>query len=243
MLYGESYHIHLYTSGIYFLRDRSLIDKLYDTGLDELRVHPKNLKSTGVRELTREIKAEYPAWSIGFEMPSIPYRALDLVDLIRFADSHGLDFVNLNEFEFTDINYGTLREWGFVSVLHNSAVRDSKEAALEAFVAVKDDTEIPLHFCSSGSKDGIQLKQRYRRRAKSVKRPFEFVSEDGLLEFARLTVFDSKSFDLLIRMLEKLEIPSDYYAAKPDMLCVDIVDVIAVEIIDELRKNRKFVVT
>ncbi len=235
--YGSDYHLHLYTSGMHLLKNPELADELFEAGLDELRIHPKNLKTYPVWKFAADLKRRHKEKSIGFEVPAIPHAEEELERLILFADEHHLDFVNLNEFEFTEANFNSLREKGFVSVLHNSAVVSSRETALNVISKVKDKTTIPLHFCSSGSKDGIQLKQRYRRRAKQVKRPFEFVSDEGLLEFARLTVFDEKDFELLVSLLkDELEISDDMYETNKQILSIDIADVIAVEIIEELRE-------
>ncbi len=234
--HGEDYHIHLYTSGIFMLENEDIIHQLFEAGLDELRIHPKNLKTFPVWRLAAKIKKQYPNKSIGFEVPAIPNMEREIVELIAFADENDLDFVNLNEFEFTEANFEPLNKRGFVSVLHNSAVINSRETAMKAFEMVKDKTQITLHFCSSGSKDAIQLKQRYKRRAKQVRRPFEFVSEEGLLEFARLTVFEEEEFETLLSILEDLEIPTEYYEINAELLYVDIADAIAVEIIEELRE-------
>ena len=235
--YGNNYHVHLYTSGMHLLKNPNLADLLFEAGLDELRIHPKNLRTFPVWKLAASIKTKYPDRLIGFEVPAIPHTEEELEKLILFADENGLDFVNLNEFEFTEANFKPLQGRGFVSVLHNSAVVSSRETAWKVIEKVKDKTKIPLHFCSSGSKDGIQLKQRYRRRAKQVKRPFEFVSEEGLLEFARLTVFNGKDWELLKTIIEEdLEIPQDMYEIREEIRSIDIADVVAVEIIEDLRQ-------
>lgn len=235
--FGNKYHIHLYTSGKHLLNQPALADQLFEAGLDELRIHPKNLKTYPVWQLAKNIKERFPNKTIGFEVPAIPHSEKDLEKLIRFADESGLDFVNLNEFEFTEANFEPLNEKGFVSVLHNSAVVSSRDTAWNVISKLKDDTTIPLHFCSSGSKDGIQLRQRYRRRAETVKRPFEFVSDEGLLEFARLTVFEDEDLVTLIDILENdLEIPAEMFEINRDLKYVDIADVIAVEIISDLKE-------
>ena len=43
-----------------------------------------------------------------------------------------------------------------------------------------------MHFCLIHSKDYYQLKNRYLRRAKNIKLPFEVITEEGLLMFAQI---------------------------------------------------------
>ena len=44
-----------------------------------------------------------------------------------------------------------------------------------------EDYEIGVHYCSSSFKDGIQLKNRIRRRASNVAKEFDIITDEGTL--------------------------------------------------------------
>ena len=69
--FGKDYHLHLYTSGIFFRDNRNLIDKLFEAGLDELRFHPKQIRAYPIWEIAAETKRRFPDHSIGFEIVMI----------------------------------------------------------------------------------------------------------------------------------------------------------------------------
>ena len=234
---GEEYHLHLYTSGRFFIGKEHLIEDLFIAGLDELRFHPRNLRSYEVWDIAKEAKKRFPDKSIGFEVPAIPEREEDLEKLISFADDAGLDFVNLNEYEFTDTNFNKLSQRGFVSVLTNAAIVGSKDTALNVITKMKDRTSISLHFCSSGSKDSIQLVQRYKRRASQVKREFDLITEDGLLQYAVISAESREDFDLLLSLLrEELEVEEEMMQVFEKEMLVETADYIAAMTIDDIRE-------
>lgn len=234
--YGKTYHLHLYTSGQFFIDNEELIDKLFRAGLDELRFHPRNLKSKKVWEIVARTKIRYPDKSIGFEIPAIPNREEDLTEIIEFADKNNLDFVNMNEYEFTESNFNKLSQKGFISVLTNSAAVGSKETALKVVNQVKDRTDIKIHFCSSGSKDSIQLVQRFIRRANQIKREFDHVNEEGLLEYGRMTVISEEEFKILLQLLDDFEVDDDLKEIFKEELAIETADYILASIVTELRE-------
>lgn len=200
--YGDKYHLHLYTSGKFFIDNEVLIDKIFEAGLDELRFHPRNIVAIKIWRIAAQAKLNYPDRLIGFEVPCIPQKEKEIEDLILFADENNLDFVNLNEYEFTESNFNKLSQKGFVSILSNAAIQGSKDTAVSVLNAVKDKTSITVHFCSSGSKDSIQLVQRFKKRASQIKRPFDQISAEGELEYGRLVVDNKEEFVEMIDILE-----------------------------------------
>lgn len=200
--YGDKYHLHLYTSGKFFIDNEVLIDKIFEAGLDELRFHPRNIVARKIWRIAAQAKLNYPDRLIGFEVPCIPQKEKEIEDLILFADENNLDFVNLNEYEFTESNFNKLSQKGFVSILSNAAIQGSKDTAVSVLNAVKDKTSITVHFCSSGSKDSIQLVQRFKKRASQIKRPFDQISVEGELEYGRLVVDNKEEFVEMIDILE-----------------------------------------
>ncbi len=200
--YGDKYHLHLYTSGKFFIDNEVLIDQIFGAGLDELRFHPRNIVAKKIWRIAAQAKENYSHKLIGFEVPCIPQKEKEIEELILFADEYKLDFVNLNEYEFTESNFNKLSQKGFVSILSNAAIQGSNDTAINVMNSVKDKTSITVHFCSSGSKDSIQLVQRFKKRASQIKRPFDQISSEGELEYGRFVVDSKKEYLDMIGILE-----------------------------------------
>jgi len=178
--FGRRHHVHLYTSST----DLRKIRAVAKAGLDEIRFHPpmskwRNLAGTDfVRAV---IRSKELGLKVGLELPVLPGHRADLEGAIRFSDESGLDFVNLNELEFSETNWRTLRRLGYDVKKENdvsSGVAGSESLALEL---LKMDVTVPLHYCSSSFKDGVQLRRRIMRRAKNVRKPHEILTKDGTL--------------------------------------------------------------
>jgi pyruvate formate-lyase activating enzyme-like uncharacterized protein len=173
--FGKDHHIHLYTATI----DRAKYLALQKAGLDELRIHPppilwKTMDSSGLAEAVRGLDM-----SVGLEVPALPGEAEGLEALIRYADSIDLNFVNLNELEFSETNYLALERKGMeIKDDTSSAAKGSEELGLEM---LQLDVRIPIHYCSSSFKDSVQLRNRLKRRAKSVAWKGDVVTEEGTL--------------------------------------------------------------
>jgi len=174
--FGDRHHVHLYTA----TADTRKVAALARAGLAELRFHPplhlwQRLEGSGFARAAW--KAKDLGLSTGLEIPAIPGRRADLEGAITFASEHGLDFVNLNELEFSETNWKRLLGLGFeVKGDVSSAVRGSEKLALSL---LREGAEVPLHYCSASFKDGIQLRRRIMRRAKRVRRPHELLTRDG----------------------------------------------------------------
>jgi len=173
--FGKLHHIHLYTATI----DKDAYLALQRAGLDELRIHPpmrlwRRMSSSGLAEAVGDLKM-----SVGLEVPALPGQESSLVALIRYADSIGLDFVNLNELEFSETNYQALERRGMeVKDDVSSAAKGSEGLALKL---LQLQVRIPIHYCSSSFKDSVQLRNRLKRRAKSVAGKGDVITEDGTL--------------------------------------------------------------
>jgi pyruvate formate-lyase activating enzyme-like uncharacterized protein len=178
--FGKPHHIHLYTSST----DTDKIRRVAKAGLDEIRFHPpmslwKRLEKT---EFAKAVAlSKKLGMKVGLEIPVFPGKTNDLVSAISFADAAKLDFVNLNELEFSETNWRSLRALGFDTKKENdisSGVSGSEGLALDLLHL---ETDVPLHYCSSAFKDGVQLRRRIMRRAKNVVRPHEIITGDGTL--------------------------------------------------------------
>lgn len=236
--FGSNYHIHLYTSGVFFINNLNLIDELFDAGLDELRFHPKQIKSKRIWDLAAYAKARFPEKQIGFEIPCIPKQEDIIEELIYFADKNILDFVNLNEYEFTSSNFNKLSSRGFISVLVNAAIEGSQKTAQTVMEKVKNNTSITVHYCSSSSKDSIQLVKRFKKRASQIKRPFDEISDEGELEYGRFIVNTKEKVDELTNLLvDEYELDPDMFQIFGDTLSIETAWYVVETITTDLRKN------
>lgn len=173
--FGDSHHIHLYTSGRHV--DRSLLLRLKDAGLDEIRFHPDR------RDWGRIALAKGAGLCAGAEMPAVPGNEGMLRELVLYMVKVEADFLNLNQLEFCPPNAMRLMERGFVlSEGSMAAVEGSEETAISIINwAMEEGIEMPIHYCSSSTKDAVQTRLRLLRRGRNVVRPYEERTEDGLL--------------------------------------------------------------
>lgn len=173
--FGKRHHIHLYTSSL----DTSAFRALEDAGLDELRLHPPmeawgRLEGSGIADFKKSSRMK-----IGMEVPAIPGQEGELQRLVQYAQDAGLDFVNLNELEFSEGNWEELKERGMeVRDDVSSAVLGSEATAL---AVVEGGHTIPVHYCSSSFKDSVQLRKRIKRRALRVALPSDMITDEGTL--------------------------------------------------------------
>lgn len=172
--FGEDHHIHLYTSTM----DPEKVRMLIDSGLDEIRFHPplalwNNMDSTPLSEIAKmDI-------DVGIEVPALPDHESELEALLSYASSIGIRFVNLNELEFSESNYDMMDEHGYdLKDDISAAIAGSEETA---FRMMEKFTDLPIHFCSSSFKDGVQLRNRLLRRANHIAKEYDIVTEDGTI--------------------------------------------------------------
>ncbi|HTP54104.1 MAG TPA: radical SAM protein [Thermoplasmata archaeon] len=179
--FGPEHNIHLYTHE----PNPEKLRRLADAGLDEFRLHiPHYLWGplTGAGSAYRAVLEEAPAWGIrrGVEIPVLPEKEAELRRLLLALDGIGVDFVNLNELEFSETNEENLLGRGYRTDARNGwGVRGSRAAAERLVREMR--LSIPVHYCSSRFKDGVQLRQRLRRRAERTAPPFAGRTPDGTI--------------------------------------------------------------
>ena len=200
--FGDEHHIHLYTS----TADVRTVRHVARAGLDEIRFHPpvrlwKRLQSTLFAEAIAESKQE--GMAVGIELPAIPGRRDELSAVVSFASSVDLDFVNLNELEFSETNWKALRSLGMGTRDDLSAGVDGSEAI--AMELLEEPHTVSLHYCSSGFKDGVQLRNRIGRRARNVQKAHEIVSTDSTLVKGVIETEDIPG--AMARLREEHEVP------------------------------------
>ena len=183
--FGPQHHIHLYTS---IAPSGHALRVLARAGLDEIRIHPPieewdNFASSQYCEAIRYAKTL--GLEAGVEIP-----AIKPVPAILSALKEVCGFLNLNELEFSETNYNAMTAAGFVPLEYGYAAVGSRQMAEE----IAND-EVPTYFCPSASKDSVQLRERFKRKARRLARPFDEVTQDGTLVFG--VVQSAPSFDCL----------------------------------------------
>lgn len=181
--FGSDFHIHLYTSGII---NGEYIDELVSAGLNEIRFHPnpnfwKNMDKSPIFNTIR--LAVNTNVDVAIEIPSFPNFEKETLKLIEWANNIGIKWINLNELEFSETNAKELNSNGFIVKNDiSAAVKGSQESAIKIIKKVsKLNYEIGIHYCSSSFKDGIQLKNRIKRRAKNIAKKYDVVSDEGTI--------------------------------------------------------------
>lgn len=131
--------------------------------------------------------------------------------LIDFLATQKIDFLNLNELEISDTNACKLVEKGFKTKdKYSYGVKGSEELAKELLryidmknkqdkhnvklaEAIKKTENIQaenihinnyafdVHYCTCKLKDGVQLRNRIKRRAKNAAKAYDEIDEDGML--------------------------------------------------------------
>lgn len=172
--FGKEHHIHLYTSTM----DVEKVSRLIDAGLDEIRFHPRTEDWSDMRRtpLSEIVKMDI---DVGIEVPALPDHEDALSSLIAYAGSIGIKFINLNELEFSESNWDMMGEMGYeLKDETSAAILGSEQTAMRMLERYPD---IPIHFCSSAFKDGVQLRNRLIRRANHIAKEYDVVTEDGTI--------------------------------------------------------------
>ena len=200
--FGKGFHIHLYVSTSPYLTIENL-KKLRNVGLDEIRFHVEE------NQWNLMIEAKKIGLIVGAEVPAINLD--DLKKLAKFLSDNGLDFLNINEFEFSETNAEALKKKGF-KLLEDSLVEvDGSEKIAKEFMkwALKN-ISINVHFCTVRLKDGFQFKNRMIRTAKNIHKPHEIVTDEGLILTGIIQwKTETEKLNLISLIDEYFEIPED----------------------------------
>ena len=210
--FGPGHHIHLYTHE----PNPEKIRRLAAAGLDEVRLHiPHYLwgSLTSGGAAYRRVLEEAPSWGLrrGVEIPVLPEKEPELRRLLRTLAEIGVDFVNLNELEFSETNEDAMRERGYrVDPRNGWGVAGSRATAQR--IVRELQLSVPVHYCSSRFKDSVQLRQRLLRRAERTAPRFARRTEDGTIIYGVVEAPEKASLRRLSTRLSALAglEPQDY---------------------------------
>jgi len=206
---GRKFHIHLYTNGLNF--NKEIAVKLARAGLDEIRFNPS-------KENWNVIKyALNKGMSVGAEVPVIPDVEYleNLKKFIFYLNKIGADFINLNEFEYCLPNCQNLKDRNFkLEAGTIASVKNSKESAIKLIHDIVPKVSIKIHFCTIIAKDYWQLRERYLRRAKTIKLPYEEITRDGLLLYAQIEGERKDVKEFCNLLLNELKIPQKFLSCE-----------------------------
>jgi hypothetical protein len=210
--FGPRHHIHLYTQ-IDF--DPAWLAKLEEAGLDEIRFHPHPdhwARMQGSWHARLIPAALATRMKVGLEIPAIPGKEEETLQLLAWAEDAGVHFANLNEFEWSEGNSANMRMRSFEPASdENATIQGSREMARSVALRFAR-RRLAVHYCSSPFKDRVQLGQRLLRRAKNVARPWEIITDDGTL--LRGVVEAPQPHEAMKSLMDRFAIPRKYIAVR-----------------------------
>jgi len=225
--FGKEHHIHLYTSSIN--HERTMM--LEAAGLDEIRFHPSVDKWNDIRNTELgKIISSVTKMIVGIEVPSIPDMSKELEELISDVLEMNIDFVNINELEFSESNWEMMsaRRYGLKDEI-SSAVLDSDRTIKRI---LKKFQNANLHYCSSAFKDSVQLRERLIRTAKKNAADYDIITDDGTIMKGIVYADDLIAAFNFLR--DEYEIPNELIRIDNERKRIDLAPWILEEIANEL---------
>lgn len=238
--FGEKFHIHLYTSA---LKNADHLHDLIASGLDEVRFHPlpstwKNMERSPIKKTIKSIVSTTA--DVAIEIPALPKMEQEILSLIIWAETQGVQWINLNELEFSERNCGAFLSRGFqVKDDISAGVKGSEQTAINVFKKIQNkDLHIGLHYCSVSFKDGVQLKNRIKRRAKHIAKPYDIITKEGTL--IKGTIYSARgTYRYLSTLLQKTyNIPSHLLFIDNEKKRIEIAAWMLQKIAPKLNKQR-----
>jgi len=221
--FGSDHNIHLYTHE----PNPEKLERLARAGLDEFRLHiPHYLWGPLGHDggAYRAVLERAPEWGVrrGVEIPVLPGKEVELRRLLSELDAIGVDFVNLNELEFSETNEEKMHERGYRLDPRNGWGVEGSRALAERLVR-ELSLSVPLHYCSSRFKDGVQLRQRLLRRAERTAPSFAVRTADGTLLLGVVEAVRAKNLgDWSHRVTRALRAGPGDYRLDPDRRRVEV---------------------
>ncbi len=173
--FGKHFHTHLYTP--MNLVTKATMKKLYQAGLDEIRFHPDFDDAEGWDKISYALDYD---WDVGVEIPVIPNKENEIKKLIDYI-SGKVQFLNLNELEVSETNHAALGEKGYEVKDDVSYGIDGSEKLAMELLKYCSDKDLDVHYCTAKLKDKVQMANRIKRTAKTVKNDFDMVTKNGTI--------------------------------------------------------------
>ena len=93
-----------------------------------------------------------------------------------------VNFININELEISDNNACKLADANYYGKKDESFVVEGSDKAAKILLKyLAAETKLNCHYCSARLKDGVQLKNRIKLRAKNIAKPYDKITKDGTL--------------------------------------------------------------
>lgn len=238
--FGRRFHIHLYTTGA--LATKENLEKLYDAGLDEIRFHPDlfNPNSRLFRVEIENMKNAFDFdWDVGGEVPAVPGQGERIKWFAEFLDKLEARFLNINELEFSETNLRNLLDKGYRPISdESSAIKGSLEIGLEILKWGEENTSLSYHLCTAKLKDAVQLKNRLRRMARNVAKPYMEITEDGTLRFGVAEYGDLD--ELYILLVKEAGVPKEWLHLNRKKGRIEMPIEVALELADAIEGDVRF---
>ena len=222
--YDETFHIHLYTSG---LVNANKILEVIDAGLDEIRFHP--MPQTWNKMEKNPIKkaintAVDSAADVAIEIPAIPGMKKEIIHLIEWAEHQHIDYINLNELEFSEQNEDALYQKGFITKNDLSAAVKNSETTAQQIIdhIAQMNLDIGVHYCSASFKDAIQLTNRMKRRATHIAHSFDIITKQGTIIKGVIDHIKQEKKDEIIFILNAHHINNNEYCYQKNKQRIEI---------------------
>jgi pyruvate formate-lyase activating enzyme-like uncharacterized protein len=231
----DDFHAHLYTTPETINEEN--LKLLKDAGLDEIRLHPTKIFNEGYDDEYVKLLCDKLALcnkyieDVGVEIPAIPNMEKEILKLAEAIDGVA-KFMNINELEFSEENYHELEKKGFKPKDDvSNAIAGSEETALKVIEEFKGDMFI--NYCPSVLKDAIQMRNRLINRAKNVAKPYEVITDEGLLLRGIMIFDDEDDLKEIAEILEENEIDFEVVENK-----IFLNPFILEDIIEEMKRQR-----
>jgi pyruvate formate-lyase activating enzyme-like uncharacterized protein len=136
-----------------------------------------------------------------------------ITDLAKRYFALGMDFLNLNELEASETNWEDMRDRGFEVVGDSYAIKGSKATALKVLRGLQRKG-MKINFCTSSYKDAVQLRRRLLRRARTIGRPYQLITDDATFYFGVVEPgkTDTDEFAVIMKqILKEYSVPRSLY--------------------------------
>ena len=175
--FGRRFHIHIYlpTDKV----NENNLKQLYNSGIDEIRFHPRNIKDL------EKVKLASKFWdksNIGIELPLLPEKYKEIIQLIKNSEGF-IGFVNLNELEISDTNFNFITK-NYKMNEDTYTVKSSKETGLKILNYFKN-SKLKIHLCTARTKNLFQYKNRLKLH-KIL--PYGYKTKEGTVKYFVMSI-------------------------------------------------------